>query len=45
MRIKCKKCSHEQDITYDNIIFDDRDEELFVTYLTAEMTKSEDTAE
>ena len=45
MRIKCEKCSHDQDITYDNIIFDDKDEELFVSYLATEMSKSEDTAE
>ena len=41
MRIKCEKCSHKQDITYDSIIFDDEDEKVFVSYLAAEMTKSE----
>jgi formate dehydrogenase maturation protein FdhE len=30
MRIKCEKCSHDQDITYDSIIFDDEDEKMFV---------------
>lgn len=41
MRIKCEKCSHSQDITLDNIIFDTDDEESFIRYLAAEMTKSE----
>jgi len=45
MRIKCNKCSHDQDITYDSIIFDDEDEKLFVAYLAAEMAKSEDATE
>ena len=44
MRIKCEKCSHIQEITYDEIIFDDEDEKVFVSYLTAEMAKSEDTS-
>jgi hypothetical protein len=42
MRIKCEKCSHIQEITYDGIIFDDEDEQVFVSYLTAEMAKSKD---
>jgi formate dehydrogenase maturation protein FdhE len=45
MRIKCEKCSHDQDITYDSIIFDDEDEKMFVIYLAAEMAKSEDASE
>ncbi len=45
MRIKCKRCSHKQDIAYDRIIFDDEDEKVFVSYLAAEMAKSEDTGE
>lgn len=45
MRIKCEKCSHSQDITLDTIIFDDEDEKKFVSYLAAEMTKSEDAVE
>jgi len=45
MRIKCEKCSHDQGITYDSIIFDDEDEKFFVAYLAAEMAKSENTAE
>jgi len=45
MRIKCEKCSHDQDITYDSIIFDDEDEKMFVSYLAAEMAKSEDASE
>jgi len=43
MRIKCEKCLHIQEITIDAILFDDEDEDLFVTYLAAEMTKSENT--
>jgi len=43
MRIKCEKCSHNQNISYDSIIFDDEDEKVFVSYLAAEMAKSEDT--
>jgi len=42
MRIKCEKCSHSQDIALDTIIFDDEDEKAFVSYLAAEMAKSED---
>ena len=45
MRIKCERCSHNQDIAYDSIIFDDKDEKVFVSYLAAEMVKSEDTTE
>ena len=45
MRIKCGKCSHVQEITMDAILFDDEDEKMFVSYLAAEMAKSEDTAE
>ncbi len=45
MRIKCDKCSHIQEITLDAILFDDEDEKMFVSYLAAEMAKSEDTAE
>ena len=45
MRIKCEKCSHIQEITIDTILFDDEDERLFVSYLSAEMAKSKDAAE
>ena len=45
MRIKCEKCSQTQEITIDAMLFDDEDEKLFVSYLAAEMTKSEDTSE
>ena len=45
MRIKCGKCSHIQEITIDKILFDDEDEKMFVSYLAAEMAKSEDTTE
>ncbi len=42
MKIKCKKCSHIQEIAIDAMLFDDEDEKLFVSYLATEMTKSED---
>lgn len=45
MRIKCEKCSQTQEITMDVMLFDDEDEKLFVSYLAAEMAKSEDTPE
>ena len=45
MGIKCERCSHNQDIAYDSIIFDDEDEKVFVSYLAAEMSKSKDTTE
>ncbi len=45
MRIKCDKCSHIQEITLDAILFDDEDEKKFVSYLAAEMAKSEDVME
>ena len=41
MRIKCEDCSNIQEITLDAIIFDDDAEEVFVTYLAAELLKSE----
>jgi len=45
MRVKCEKCLHVQEITMDAILFDDEDEKMFVSYLAAEMAKSEDAAE
>jgi len=42
MKIKCERCSHIQEITYGGIIFDDEDEKAFVSYLAAEMAKSND---
>jgi len=45
MRIKCEKCLHIQEITIDAILFDGDDEKMFVSYLTAEMAKSENTTE
>jgi len=45
MRTKCKNCSHIQEITIDIVLFDDEDEKVFVSYLAAEMAKSEDTTE
>jgi len=43
MKIKCFHCSKTTDVTLDSLIFENKDEELFVTYLTSEMTKSENT--
>ena len=45
MKIKCSHCSKITDITLDSLIFDDEDEKVFVSYLTAEMAKPEGTAE
>ena len=45
MKIKCKKCSHIQEIVIDAILFDDEDEKMFVSYLSTEMAKSEDIVE
>ena len=41
MRIKCEDCSNIHEITLDAIIFDDEAEEVFVTYLATELSKSE----
>lgn len=41
MKIECEKCTHNQEITLDRIIFADDDEELFATYLAAEFSKSQ----
>ena len=41
MKLKCKDCSHIQEITLDRIIFDDEAEEAFVSYLAAELSKSQ----
>jgi len=45
MKVKCDHCSETTDITFDGLIFDDEDEKVFVSYLAAEMEKSEDTIE
>ena len=41
MKIKCSHCSEMTDITIDRLIFENEDEETFVTYLSCEMTKEE----
>ena len=41
MKIKCDDCSHIQEITLDAIIFDDEAEEVFVSYLATELSKSQ----
>ena len=41
MKIKCEKCSCNQEVTLDALLFDDKDEKDFVSYLAAEMEKSE----
>ena len=38
MKIKCSHCSEMTDITIDRLVFENEDEELFVTYLNLEMT-------
>ena len=45
MKVKCGHCSETTDITFDGLVFDDEDEKVFVSYLAAEMAKSENTAE
>ena len=39
MKIKCSHCSEMIDVTIDCLIFENEDEELFVTYLSSEMSK------
>lgn len=39
MKVKCEDCSHIQEIILDAIIFDDETEEVFVSYLEAELSK------
>ncbi|WP_316505843.1 hypothetical protein [Nitrosopumilus sp.] len=39
MKIKCSHCSKTTDATLDSLIFENEDEELFVSYLTAEMSR------
>ena len=39
MKIKCSHCFKTTDVTLDNLIFEEEDEELFVTYLSCEMSK------
>ncbi|MGI9567191.1 MAG: hypothetical protein ACR2LL_09305 [Nitrosopumilus sp.] len=33
MKIKCSHCSETTDVTIDRLIFENEDEELFVTFL------------
>ncbi len=40
MKIKCFHCFKQTDITLDRLIFENEDEEVFVTYLAAEISKS-----
>jgi len=39
MKIKCTHCNGTIDVTLDKLIFENEDEEIFVTYLAAELTK------
>ncbi|WP_316504287.1 hypothetical protein [Nitrosopumilus sp.] len=41
MKIKCSHCSETTDVTIDRLIFENEDEELFVTYLSSEMSREE----
>jgi len=41
MKVKCDHCSETTDITFDGLIFENEDEELFATYLATVMSKSE----
>lgn len=45
MKIKCNECSHMQKVTLDGLIFDNEDEEAFVTFLAAEFSKSKSEVE
>lgn len=40
MKIKCNNCSKIHEITLDAIIFDSETEEIFVSYLAVELSKS-----
>jgi len=41
MKVKCNHCSAMNDITFDSLIFENDDEETFVTYLSLEMSRKE----
>ena len=41
MKIKCDRCSAMNTVTFDSLIFENEDEELFVTYLSLEMSRKE----
>ena len=38
MKIKCSHCNGMVEITFDSLIFENEDEEVFVSYLAAEMS-------
>jgi len=40
MKIKCSHCSGTVEITLDHLIFENEDEEAFVTYLSLEISKA-----
>ena len=40
MKVRCNHCSKTTDVTFDSLIFENEDEELFVTYLNCELAKS-----
>ena len=40
MKMKCIHCSAMNTVTFDSLIFENEDEELFVTYLSLEMSKN-----
>ncbi|MDH3501302.1 MAG: hypothetical protein OEL69_02190 [Nitrosopumilus sp.] len=41
MKIKCSHCSKTTYVTLDKLIFENADEETFVTYLAAELSSSQ----
>jgi hypothetical protein len=40
MKVKCNNCSEATDVTLDSLIFENEDEEIFATYLSLEISKS-----
>ena len=41
MKVKYSHCSKTTDVALDSLIFENEDEELFVTYLSLEMSREE----
>jgi len=41
MKVKCSHCSGTTDVTLDSLIFENEDEEAFVTYLSCEISRKE----